>query len=258
VLAWEAGSTVAAVSVQPEGEPPYAGLLDLVTGDVTPVDGYAPYIWSLAFLDADGAPVWTGNDATSAYVSIAPDGTQAKYEIPAAEGAAELAEGVLGWTDCSVAAPFDDAESIVQCADNGGNFALARVPSDGEPAVLYGDSGGSATNPSRAGDVVVASTSEDGKAECPSEYSIVQNGEATPFRPGADLYPDGTLFTPFGTHENRLTWGGQGACSPDVGPLSVLSSDLGTDQYVVLVPEPYDRPAGEDPYQSVTGVAVAR
>jgi hypothetical protein len=38
----------------------------------------------------------------------------------------------------------------------------------------------------------------------------------------------------------------------------IVSSELTGDEYSVLVPYPEGRPEGEDPYVSVTGVAVAR
>jgi hypothetical protein len=259
VLAWEAGSATAVVSVQPDGDPPYAASMDLVTGAVTETGGYAPYIWSIAFLDADGAPVWTGNDATSAYVAIAADGTQSAYAIPAELGAAEFAKAQLGYESCGVAAPFDDDTAIVQCRDAEGGGAVVRSSeSTGTVVDESGASGLSAVGPTRAGDNVIAETME-ASSQCPSAYSIVQDGKVTPLAGMSDgLHPDPTVFMPFGAHLNTFTWGETSGCTGDQTPIVVVSSDLGGGDYAVLMPYPADRPAGEEPYQSVTGVAVGR
>jgi len=275
VLAWEAGSATAAVSVQPEGDPSYAGVLNLVTGEVTPVDGYAPYIWSVAFLDSEGSPVWTGNDGTSAYVAIAPDGTQAEYSIPAAEGAAEIAIDELGLpgVDCAVAAPYDDESSLVHCvtadwaeglevdpADI--HFAVVRVwPADARAELLYGVTGdeGRVSNPTRAGDYTVGSTG-GAPNECSTQYSVLANGNATAVPGvGSNLHPLGDILLPLGSVGSVLTWGVTSGCTDGVAtPIVVVNSDLASDEYAVLVPYPEGRPAGEEPNESVTGVAVGR
>ena len=274
VLAWRAGSTTAAVSVQPHGDAPHAGWLNLVSGAVAPSDGYAPYVWALAFLDADGAPVWTGNDATSAYVSIAPDGTQSEFTWPSTGNAAEVAVHQLAFPgiDCAEVAPYDAVSSIVVCWDNryatgapvdaaDAQQAVVRVwPADNRLEVLhestYATAG--AQTPTRAGEHVVASTGNVGVGGCPTDYSVLSGGKAAPV-PGwdASLHPAANSFMAFGATDNVLTWGAASGCSGDETPIVVMSSDLDAGTYSVLVPFPSDRPKGEDPYQSVTGVAVA-
>jgi hypothetical protein len=277
VLAWEAGSATAPVSVQPYGDAPYLGMLDLVTGEVTSMDGYAPYLWSIAFLDADGAPIWHGNDATSAWVSMSADGQQSEYAWPEVTvSAPEVAYNAFDFEgrDCGNNAPFDDESSIVTCWDNrytvgdsgidaaDAHRVVARVwPLDGRVETLhestYAEPG--AQQPSRAGDFVVASTGATGLDGCPSSYSILAGGEAAPV-PGWDpaLHPNPTIFTPFGTAGNVLTWGVTSGCSGDVSPVVVVMSDLAGGTSAVLVPYPEGRPAGEEPVYSVQGVAVAR
>lgn len=263
VLAWEVGATTAAVSVQPEGDPPFAGMLNLVTGEVTSIEGYAPYVWSVAFLDSDGVPVWRGNDATSAYMRIAPDGIQKDYKIPAEDGAAELAKATIGATGCGVSAPFSEREVLVTCSFSATapTQAVARVSAqDGTVVELFVAPEGEVVGAvSRAGDVAVAPTGDWDEFTCPNVYALLQGGDAVSV-PGADanLHPDPTVFTPFGTHLNRLTWGMTSACERDPKPMVVVTSDLGSDAYAVLVPYPEGRPPGEEPHESVTGVAVAR
>ena len=257
VLAWEAGASTAAVSVQPDGDPPYFGMLDLVSGEVTPVDGYAPYIWSHAFLDAGGSPVWTGNDATSAYVSIAPDGTQEAYAIPASDGAAELAEAEIG-KPCQVVAPFDDTSVLVSCASNEDDGEIAQVWA-GEARVervSWGDDPEQeASWPERAGDAIVARLGSD----CFNALGQQLDG-VTSVVPGSggEVLPAGNYFTLLGAGEGRLVWIVGSGCSGDASPEVVVNSHLASDDYAVLMPYPADRPEGEDPYQSVTGVAVSR
>jgi len=263
VLAWAAGSPTAAVSVQPDGDAPYFAMLDLVTGELTKRDGYAPYIWSLAFLDADGAPVWTGNDGTSAYVSIASDGSQSAYEIPAVAGAVDFATSPDGGFDCAPAAPFDETTVLLSCT-----FEDSAMPSGvmsvdasaGEKVNLYGmgEGDGMALNPTRAGSYVVARTAPE-LAECPSEYSVISADGAVPV-PGSEAGSLGAISTPvpFGAVGNQLVWALSNECYSTPQPMVVVRSDLAAGTYSVLMPYPKDRPAGEEPMQSVTGVAVAQ
>ena len=263
VLAWRPGSTTAAVSVQPFGDPPFAGVLDLVTGKVTQVDGYAPYLWSRAFLNANGDPVWTGNDATSAYVTIAADGTQSAYTIPASVGAAELAKAKSGATGCGVAAPYDDTSVLATCSfdASGQTQAVMRVwPDTGEVQTVFGvaNDGKLGFAPTRAGDFVVGQRAPAGEYDCPTTYESARGGATAPV-PGIDkdVVPGADIFYPLGAVGNQFVWWLSSECSSDPKPLAVVSSDLAAGTYAVLMPLPGDRPAREEPFQSVTGVAVA-
>jgi len=262
VLAWDAGSTTAAVSVQPDGDPPFAGMLDLVSGEVTPIDGYAPYIWSLAFLDADGAPVWTGNDATSAYVSIAPDGTQSQYTIPSQDGAVELANAQPGAHDCFVAAPFDDTSVLVTCylLPNQYGPAVMRVwPATGKVQDVFSMNvdGMDGYAPNRVGDFVVADRG-DPSGDCASVFASERDGVISPVPGvGQGVMAFANQFSTMAAVGNELIWTMSSMCSSDPKPSAVVSSDPAAGTFAVLMPLPGDRPKGEEPYQSVTGVAVA-
>lgn len=260
VLAWQAGSTTAPVSVQPEGDPPYAGMLNLVTGDVTRLDGYAPYIWSVAFLDADGSPIYTGNDATSAYVRIAPDGTQSAYTIPASMGAAELAKAKTGLVDCGVAAPFDDVSSLVQCHTGEGLPQVLHVwPDEDRTEIVISPNAGWLAGPSRAGDRITGSLGTEPVADCAAWFAAFDNGSGGPV-PGSgdDVAPRYGIFSVLGAADNRVIWGESPGCTAQDAPLTVISSALDADEYAVLMPAPEDRPDNEQPSTSVTGVAVSR
>ena len=262
VLAWEAGSETAVVSVRPEGDPPHVGVVNLVTGEVTAAEGYAPYLWSIAFLDSDGVPVYTGNDSTSAYVRIAADGIQKDYVIPAEEGAAELAKANVGATDCGVAAPFSEQSVLVTCSFDASGLAqgVFRVNAQaGAVEEMYRVPNGDSVGPvTRAGDAAVGAVSRTGDGACPNLYSVLHDDGAKAL-PGAvaNLHPNPSVFVPFGKAFDRLTWGMTSGCSDDLTGMTVLTSDLSNDTYTVLVPYPEDRPQGEHPYESVTGVAVA-
>ena len=275
VLAWAPGSTLVPAAVTlPSGEQNYM-MLDLVTGGTYQAGGYAPYLWSLAFLDAEGAPVWSGNDATWGYVSIAPDGTQSEWTDPVTGNAAEVAVNKLAFPgiDCAVAAPYDDQSSIVECWDNrytvGGTNVdaadaqqvIARVwPEEDRVEVLLATTyaAGSASSPTRVGDQVVAATGAVGLDGCANEFTVISRN-ALDAVPGwdASLHPDASHFLAFGAVGNVLTWGATSGCSAETSPIAVVGSDLERGRGTVLVPYPYNRPAGETPYQSVTGVAVA-
>jgi hypothetical protein len=262
VLAWEPGSTLVPVSVtMPSGEQNYMAL-DLVTGGTYQAGGYAPHIWSLAFLDADGNPVWRGNDATAAYISIAPDGVQSDYQIPASLGAAELAEQEFGPTTCTVEAPFDAESSLVRCAGSDfpdlGPKYIARVStSRGSVDLLYQTDGENGVGtPFRVASQVVAPV---GGVDCVPTLATLVDGGYSPI-PGAaeQLHPYGSIAQAYGAAGSALIWGTTNGCSGEISPIVVVNSNLETDDFSVLIPYPTDRPKGEDPYQSVTGVAVAR
>jgi hypothetical protein len=262
VLAWAAGSTLVPVSVTlPSGEQNYM-MLDLVTGGTYQAGGYAPYLWSLAFLDADGNPVWRGNDATAAYVSIAPDGLQSDYQIPAALGAAELAEQEFGPSTCTVDAPFDAESSLVRCGGNDypdlGPKYVARVStSAGSVDLLYQTDGQNGVGtPFRVATQVVAPI---GGVDCVPTLATLVDGGYAPI-PGAtdQLHPYESIAQAYGATGPALVWGTTSGCSGDVSPIVVVQSNLSTGEYAVLMPYPEGRPAGEEPTQSVTGVAVAR
>ena len=277
VLAWEAGATSVPVSVQPDGDPPHAGMLNLVTGEVTATEGYAPYLWSLAFLDSDGGPIYTGNEATSAYVRIASDGTQSEYSFPDVGNSGELAYNKLSFPgiDCGVPAPYDSQSELVLCWDNrysvgddagiaakDAHFVIARSwPSEQRLEVLFDSTyaAGTAQMPTRVGDFVVAGSGAIGRDGCPNQFSILADGEASPV-PGwsTDLHPSGSDFLEFGATGNTVVWGVTSGCSSPISPVVVVSSDLAESTGAVLMPYPADRPRGESPVQSVTGVAVAR
>ena len=260
VLAWEAGSETAAVSVRPEGDPPFAGLLNIVTGDVTPIDGYAPYIWSGAFLDSDGHLVFTGNDGTSAFVRIAADGIQKDYVIPAQEGAGELAKAEVGATACGVAAPFSEQSVLVTCSfdADGPPQGVFRVNAlAGTVDEMFRTPEGKYFGPvTRAGDAAVGAISTSDGPGCLSIYSEMRRQGAHAVAGAVEnLLPEPATFVPFGKQFDRLTWGMSSGCNGS--PMVVVNSELDADAYAVLVPYPEGRPQGEHPYESVTGVAVA-
>jgi hypothetical protein len=275
VLAWDVGSTTAAVSVQPEAEPPYEGLLNLVTGAVTRMDGYAPSMYSLAFLDDDGAPVWMGDDSTYSGVKVDANANESQFAFTSGAKAAEIAVNHLNFPgiDCGEVAPYDAESTIVSCWDNrfttGGpieaadaRLALVRAwPADDRVEVLYESTYATprASKATRAGDFVLASTGGTGLDGCATDYSIIAGGKATPV-PGWDatLHPSADSFLAFGATGNSLVWGATTGCEGDATPVAVVRSDLDSGTYAVLMPLPQGRPANEEPYRSVTGVAVGR
>lgn len=257
VMAWQTGATTAAVSVQPEGEAPYMGVLDLLTGEVTRKGDYAPFIWSFAFLAADGTPVWRGSDGTDTYMTIAPDGTALGYVMPAYKGAAEIAARETGLEDCDPAAAFDDESVLVQCRDAEGAAAVVRVWTQAGRAELLTDF--DARQPTRVADAVVAATGSVGLEDCPTHYTVI-SGQEPEGVPGWDdfAHPLPEVFPPFGAAGSLFIYGATSGCTGDLTPLVVFASDFATGEGAVLVPFPEARPEGEEPFETVTGVAVGR
>lgn len=275
VLAWEAGSTTAAARAEKPNAESLMASIDLVTGGVTTTNVRAPYMWSLASLDTEGAPVYYGDDSTFGMISVGADGVIAEFVDPSPAGAGEVAVSQLAFPgiDCGSPAPFDAESALVLCWDNrytvagdtdpaDAHYVLARVwPADDRVQTLYDVTAdvGNVGIPTRVGDRVVAATGGDGLDWCPQQYSVVADGVATPV-PGVDhgLHPDATMFMPFGAAGGQFVWGMTSGCGGDESPVVVVSSDLAAGTYAVLVPYPAGRPDGEQPYRSVTGVAVSR
>jgi len=258
VLAWSAGSTTAVVNVTSPSMETKLVTIDLVSGEAATIGDYAPYIWSLRFLDANGSPVWTGNDATAALVTIGPDGTVSPYMIPAEDGAADRANAALGHDDCEVAAPFDEDSVVVSCATaaNGQPSVVAKV--SGTDVTVLADGDDSFSGITRAGDGVAASMVNGASDACATSYVSLSEG-ALDTIPGADggTFPGANIYLPLGAAADRFVWGATTGCDSDQQPVVVLSSGLADGSSTVLMPFPEGRPANEQPYWSVTGVAVA-